>query len=134
MRKKTIPSAGLMLLVSLPGCAARDPGGIPEIPSISLCEKADPLAADPPVVPWRPPRQMAAFVHPHEDPVQGALIGGHWMVVLLGRGGWYVEDEPDREPLPDREASPEELRRAARAIEVPSEAVVPFRKVEVHKP
>jgi hypothetical protein len=134
MRKQLIRSAAWILLGSLPGCSGQDVEEAPSVPAVSLRDLADPLATEPPVVPWRPPRQMAAFVHPHEDPTQGALIGGHWMVVLLGQGGWYFKDDPDREPLPDREASPEELRKAARGLEVPAEAAIPFRRGDPPKP
>jgi hypothetical protein len=77
---------------------------------------------------------MAAFIHPHEDRVQGIMIAGHWIMVLLGEGSWYFQDDVDREPLPDAEATPEDVERALGALSVPRDAVVPFRTKETVKP
>jgi hypothetical protein len=94
----------------------------------------DPLAGEKTLVPWRPPRQLAAFIHPHEDRSQGLMIAGHWMIVLLGEGSWYFEPPPDREPVVDREASPEEIHSALGTLSIPEGAVVPYRAREPHKP
>lgn len=117
----------------LGGCS----GGVPEdpgYPPVELSEGFDPWAGERNFMPWRPPRQMAAFVHPHEDRAQGIMIGGHWIVILLGEGSWYFEPPPDREPVPDREASAEDIRRALGAVLIPQEAVIPFRPREGPRP
>jgi hypothetical protein len=90
----------------------------------------DPLVQEKNFSPWHPPRQMAAFIHPHEDLTQGVMIGGHWMMVLLGEGSWYFQEDPEREPVPDAEASAEEIRKALGAVAFPRDAVVPYRASE----
>jgi hypothetical protein len=77
---------------------------------------------------------MAAFVHPHEDVEQGIMIAGHWIMVLLGEGHWYFEEPSDPDPLPDQEATAEDLRRALGALQIPRDAVVPYRAKEGAKP
>lgn len=103
-------------------------------PTVAITERTDPLAGERNFTPWRPPRQMAAFVHPHEDLGQGVMIAGHWIMVLLGDGSWYFQDDPDREPLPDAEASAEDIRRALGAVSVPRDAVIPYRVKDGLKP
>jgi hypothetical protein len=114
------------------GCSGspKDPG----YPPVALAEVTDPLVLEKNFSPWHPPRQMAAFVHPHEDPAQGVMIGGHWMMVLLGEGSWYFQDSAEREPVPDAEASAEEIRKALGSVGVPRDAVVPYRNRERAKP
>jgi hypothetical protein len=77
---------------------------------------------------------MAAFIHPHEDLDQGIMIAGHWIMVLLGEGSWYFQENIDREPVPDAEASAEDIRAALGAIRVPRDAVIPYRTKEPVKP
>jgi hypothetical protein len=94
----------------------------------------DPLVQGRTFTPWKPPRQLAAFVHPHEDRAQGVMIAGHWILVLLGEGSWYFQGDVDREPVPDGEASPEEIATALRTLSIPHDAVLPYRVKEPAKP
>ena len=135
MAKRMTLSGVLIATASLlGGCSgsgsAKEPGYRP----VALREMVDPLAGERNFTPWRPPRQMAAFVHPHEDQVQGIMIAGHWIMVLLGEGSWYFEEPPDREPLPDAEASAEDIRKALGSVVFPRDAVVPYRPREGAKP
>jgi len=116
----------------LGGCsgAPKDPG----YPAVLLSQMVDPLVQDKNFTPWHPPRQMAAFIHPHEDLTQGVMIAGHWMMVLLGEGSWYFQDDLDREPVPDAEASAEDIRKALGSVGFPRDAVVPYRSREGAKP
>lgn len=93
----------------------------------------DPLAPRATVLPWRPPRQMAAYIHPHEDRLQGIMIGGHWIFILLGEGSWYFEDTAEKEPVPDAEASPAQRAAALRAIDLPRGSVIPYAPKEEKK-
>jgi hypothetical protein len=132
MLRKAILSAALTFTAS--GCAALTAERPDEsLRPIPLEPWIDPLSPERPAIPWRPPRQMAVYIHPHEDPAQGILIGGHWILVLLGDGSWYFEDQPDRDPVPDAEAGPEEKRAAVGTLEVPAGAVVPYRAREEKK-
>lgn len=114
------------------GCSGspKDPG----YPPVALSQTMDPLVQEKNFSPWHPPQQMAAFIHPHEDRTQGVMIGGHWMMVLLGEGSWYFQETLEREPVPDAEASAEEIRKALGAVAVPRDAVVPYRSREGAKP
>ncbi len=126
MRRTMIRSAVSTFIASLiAGCAGS--GEAPGYKPVLLGVQTDPLAPARTVTPWRPPKQMAVFIHPHEDRAQGILIGGHWIMVLLGEGSWYFQDEIEREPIPDAEATPEEKRAALGVLTVPQDAVVPFR-------
>jgi hypothetical protein len=100
---------------------------------VGFQEAADPLAPRPTVLPWRPPRQMAAYVHPHEDRSQGILIGGHWIFSLLGDGSWYFEDSGEKEPVPDAEATRAEREAALRALDLPRGSVIPYAPKEEKK-
>ena len=132
MAKRTTLSGVLILIGSLAlGCSG-SPGG--EYRPLLLSVGQDPLAGDRSFVPWHPPRQMAAFVHPHEDQGQGIMIAGHWIMVLLGEGSWYFQEAPDEEPVPDSEASAQDVRRALGAVSIPRDAVAPFRPKEGAKP
>ncbi len=134
MAKRTTLFGALILIVSvLGGCLSG--GSIePEVRPVLLSELEDPLVQSKNFTPWHPPRQMAAFIHPHEDRVQGIMIAGHWIMVLLGEGSWYFQDDLDRDPVPDAEASPEDVERAQGAVSVPRDAVVPYRTKEPVKP
>jgi hypothetical protein len=101
---------------------------------VLLAERTDPMAGEKNFTPWHPPRQMAAFIHPHEDLEQGIMIAGHWIMVLLGEGSWYFQEELGGEPVPDAEASAEDIRRALGAVLIPRDAVVPYRAKEGTKP
>ena len=132
MAKRTTLSGVWILIVSLAlGCSASQKA---EYRPLELSERQDPLAGDRTFVPWRPPRQMAAFVHPHEDQQQGIVIAGHWIMVLLGEGSWYFQEDRDQEPVPDAEASADDVRRALGAVSVPRDAVIPYRPKEGAKP
>lgn len=132
MAKRTTLSGVLTLIGSLAlGCVGTPVG---EYRPLLLSERPDPLAGDRGFAPWHPPRQMAAFVHPHEDLDQGIMIAGHWIMVLLGEGSWYFQEAGDEEPVPDAEASAQDVRRALGAVSIPREAVVPFRPKEGAKP
>jgi hypothetical protein len=133
MAKRMTLSGALILIGSaFFGCSGspKDPG----YPPVLLSQTMDPLVQGKNFTPWHPPRQMAAFIHPHEDQVQGVMIGGHWMMVLLGEGSWYFQEDPEREPVPDAEATAEEIRKALGTVAVPRDAVVPYRAKEGTKP
>lgn len=132
MAKRTTLSGVLILTASLAAGCSGSPR--PEYQPLQLLERQDPLAGERNFVPWRPPRQMAAFVHPHEDVEQGIVIAGHWIMVLLGEGSWYFQEDRDQDPVPDAEASAEDVRRALGAVAVPRDAVVPYRPKEGAKP
>jgi hypothetical protein len=51
-------------------------------------------------------------------------------MVLLGEGSWYFQDDIDREPVPDSEAGPDDIRAALGAVSVPRDAVIPYRAKE----
>jgi len=126
-------SALIAVLISIAnavgGCA-----GPAEYAPVQLAERRDPLAPPRTVAPWHPPAQMAVWVHPHEDRAQGALVGGHWIMLLLGEGSWYFEEPPPPDPVPDAEATPEEKQAALRALgNFPADAVVPWRGERVEK-
>jgi hypothetical protein len=132
-RRMTLFAAWMATASGAGGCGG-DRGRDPEYPPVFISEMQDPLAGERTFTPWRPPRQMAAFVHPHEDRVQGIMVAGHWIMVLLGEGSWYFEEPPDREPVPDAEATAEEIQRALGAVGIPQDAVVPFRARDGGKP
>jgi hypothetical protein len=134
MAKRMTLSGVLTLIASLLGGCAGGTSKGPGYPPVALSEMCDPLAGEKNFTPWRPPRQMAAFVHPHEDQAQGIMIAGHWIMVLLGEGSWYFEELPDREPVPDAEASAEDIRKALGTVVIPRDAVVPYRPKEGGKP
>lgn len=134
MRERTTLSGVLMLTASFMGACAGGDGRDREYRPVLLSEMQDPLVQAKNFTPWHPPRQMAAFVHPHEDREQGIMIAGHWIMVLLGEGSWYFQDDVDREPIPDAEAGAEETRAALGAVLVPRDAVVPYRVKEGAKP
>lgn len=121
----TRSTAWIFIASALVGCAA---GGETGYRPVLLTQEHDPLAPARSVVPWKPPRQMAVYIHPHEDRSQGIMIGGHWILVLLGEGSWYWQGEIDREPVPDAEATAEEKRAALGGLAVPGDAVVPYRE------
>lgn len=133
MEKKTTRIAVWIAIGSiLAGCSS---GPVKtEYRPVPLSEIQDPLVQAKNFTPWRPPRQMAAFIHPHEDREQGIMIAGHWIMVLLGEGSWYFQDDVDREPVPDGEAGADDVRAALGAVSVPRDAVIPFRAKEGAKP
>ncbi len=137
MEKKMTRSMAWTLIASvLGGCTAGTPKD-PEYRPVGLSElseQKDPLVQAKNFTPWHPPRQMAAFIHPHEDREQGIMIAGHWIMVLLGEGSWYFQEGVDREPVPDAEAGADETRAALGAVLVPRDAVVPYRTKEGAKP
>lgn len=134
MRRKTTRLGVWMLTISLALGCTQGPAGTQDYRPLLLGERLDPLAGEKTFVPWRAPQQMAAFVHPHEDREQGILIAGHWVLILLGEGSWYFQEPLEREPVPDAEASPEDVRRALGALGVPQGAVIPYRPHEGGKP
>lgn len=127
---KSIPSASLILIASL--C-----GGCQAGPAVQEGYRAGPrlLATNDPLVPkrefpaWNPPRQIAIWVQPRQDPSQGILLGGQWILENLTEGGWYVDELVERDPLPDAEATPEELEAARRSLgpKALADFVVPYR-------
>lgn len=133
MRRKMTPLGVWTLIGSLALGCSQGPGA-PEYRPVLLGERTDPMAGEKNFTPWRPPRQMAAFVHPHEDLDQGVMVAGHWIMVLLGEGSWYFQEERDQEPVPDLEASAEDIRKALGAVSIPRDAVVPYRPKEGVKP
>jgi hypothetical protein len=131
-KRTTLSGVSILIASALFGCAgdAKDR----EYRPVLLTEMRDPLAGAKEFTPWHPPRQMAAFIHPHEDREQGIMIAGHWIMVLLGEGSWYFEETVDREPVPDAEAGADETRAALGAVLVPRDAVVPYRAKDGGKP
>jgi hypothetical protein len=124
-------TAALICTVSvLAACAGRSAKEEPRYRPVLLTQATDPLAPARDFPAWRPPRQFAVYVHPHEDRSREVLVGGHWILLLLGEGSWYTEETADREPVPDAEASEEDLRKGLSALGVPGDAVVPYRKKE----
>lgn len=129
MKKKTTRITVWIAIGSiLAGCASGPAKA--EYRPVPLSEIQDPLVQAKNFTPWRPPRQMAAFIHPHEDREQGIMIAGHWIMVLLGEGSWYFQDDVDREPVPDGEAGAADVRAALGAVSVPRDAVIPYRVKE----
>ena len=112
----------------LAGCAGRKGPEEPRYRPVLLSEATDPLAPGRAFPAWRPPRQFAVYVHPHEDRTREVLVGGHWIMLLLGEGTWYGQETPDRDPVPDAEIGEEDLRRGVSALRSPGDAVVPYRK------
>ncbi len=134
MRKKMTLSGVLIAIGSLLGGCTSGNSKDGEYRPVLLSEMQDPLVQAKNFTPWHPPRQMAAFIHPHEDLDQGIMIAGHWIMVLLGEGSWYFQEEVDREPVPDAEASDLDVRAALGAVQVPRDAVIPYRTKEPVKP
>lgn len=132
--EKTMTRTAVLILIGsvLAGCSSGPAKS--EYRPVPLSEIQDPLVQAKNFTPWRPPRQMAAFIHPHEDREQGIMIAGHWIMVLLGEGSWYFQDDVDREPVPDAEAGPDDVRAALGAVSVPRDAVIPYRAKEGAKP
>lgn len=130
---KTILSAISICIVSAAaGCqsgpgSASDPGyrAGPKLVSTN-----DPLVPKREFPAWNPPRQFAVWAHPRQDAAQGILLGGQWILENLTEGGWYVEEFAERDPLPDAEATPEDLEAARRAVGKLSESVIPYRVKE----
>jgi hypothetical protein len=131
-KRMTLIGVSIAIGSALGACSGcpQDPG----YPPVLLAQAADPLVPEKDFTPWHPPRQMAAYIHPHEDLTQGVMIGGHWMMVLLGEGSWYFQENPEREPVPDAEASAEDIRKALGSVGFPRDAVVPYRAREGAKP
>jgi hypothetical protein len=132
-RKTTLSGVSMCIVSALAACAS-GPSKDAEYRAVPLGEFQDPLVQSRNFTPWRPPRQMAAFVHPHEDREQGVMIAGHWIMVLLGEGSWYFQEDVDREPVPDAEASADDVKAALGALAVPQAAVIPYRTKEPAKP
>jgi len=132
-RKTTLSGVSILIASILASCSASGPRE-PEYRPVPLGDLQDPLVQAKNFTPWRPPRQLAAFVHPHEDREQGVMIAGHWIMVLLGEGSWYFQDDVDREPVPDAEASAADVRAALGSLSVPRDAVIPYRTKEPVKP
>ncbi len=132
---KSILSATLIFIGSALAACQSGPGSAPE-PAYRTGPKL--LATNDPLVPkrefpaWNPPRQFAVWAHPRTDTAQGILLGGQWILENLTDGGWYVEDLAERDPLPDAEATPEDLESARRSVGVGklSEFVIPYRVKE----
>ena len=127
---KIILSATLTFIVSAASGCHSGPGAAPgplyrEGPRL--------LATNDPLVPkrefpaWNPPRQFAVWAHPRQDPSQGVLLGGQWILENLTEGGWYTENLVERDPTPDAEASLEAIENARRGVGTLSEFVVPYR-------
>lgn len=131
--KNPLRSAILILAASLAvGCSSL-PGEKPEpryTAGPALLATNDPLVPKREFPAWTPPKQFAVWVHPHPDPQQGILLGGQWVLENLTPGGWYVEDFPERDPLPTAETTPADVERARAAIGPLSEFVVPYRVKE----
>jgi hypothetical protein len=135
---KSILSASLIFIGSVRGACALGacqggPGSASE-PGYRAGPKL--LSTNDPLVPkrefpaWNPPRQFAVWAHPRADAAQGLLLGGQWILENLTDGGWYVEEFAERDPLPDAEATPEDLEAARRAVGKLSEFVIPYRVKE----
>lgn len=130
---KTILSASLIFIGSTLGACHGGPGSAPE-PAYRAGPKL--LSTNDPLVPkrefpaWNPPRQFAVWAHPRADAAQGILLGGQWILENLTEGGWYIEELSERDPVPDAEATPEDLEAARRAIGKLSEFVIPYRVKE----
>lgn len=135
MNRAAILSAASILCGSaLGGCFGGTPSRPASYPIRAFEEAADPLAGRAEILPWRPPRQLAAYVHPYEDRSQGILIGGHWVFLLLGDGSWYVEPAREKDPVPDGEAEPAEREAAAGALDLPGDSVVPYEPPGARRP
>jgi hypothetical protein len=127
---RLLAAFGLLLLT---GCTLAEPPGGYETPGLD--EVHDPMVPARDFAPWRPPRQLAAFVHPYEDPVQGIYIGGHWILVLLGEGSFGPGGAPpERDPVPDQELAPGDLGRLSAGILVPPGTAIPYRGKEASRP
>lgn len=109
------------------GCVAGGPTTEKSYRHVELQATADPLAPRMAFPAWTPPQQMAVWVHPHRDPDARALVGGHWVLMLLDGGHWYTEDITDRDPVPDAEATPEDIEAARATFHVGPGAVIPYR-------
>ncbi len=127
---KSILSTTLICVASaLAGCQA-GPGSAP-VPAYragpKLVSTNDPLVPKREFPAWNPPRQFAVWAHPRVDRAQGILLGGQWILENLTDGGWYVEEVAERDPLPDAEATAEDLEAARRAVGKLSDFVIPYR-------
>jgi len=134
MEATQIRSAILIFIVSLSavcGCGCSGGAGRrsgPEYRPVLLSEAVDPLAPPKDFPAWRPPRQFAVWIHPHEDPARQVLVGGHWMMLLLSPGSWYIDEDTERDPVPDAEATGDDIQDGLSALHSPGDAVVPYRK------
>jgi hypothetical protein len=118
MRRAMILSAAWISIgSSMLGCTSPAGASRDLYRPVGFQETVDPLAPRPTVLPWRPPRQMAAFIHPHEDRTQG---------ILIGDGSWYFEDAGEKDPVPDAEATPAERQAGLRALDLPQGSVIPY--------
>ena len=78
-----------------------------------------------------PPKQLAAWVHPHRDTDRGIWVDGYWIYILLGDGWRFtqVESWEEREIVPDAEASSKEIQKAM-LLDAGRSVSVPYRTTE----
>lgn len=127
---KSILSASLIFIVSALVACQAGPGGANDAAyraGPKLLSTNDPLVPKREFPAWNPPRQFAVWAHPRQDAQQGILIGGQWILENLNDGGWYVEDFVERDPVPDAEATAEELEAARRSVGKLTDFVIPYR-------
>jgi hypothetical protein len=123
----------LILAASLAlGCSSLPSGKPREAYSSGpvLLATNDPLAPKREFPAWNPPKQFAVWVHPREDPSQGVLLGGQWVLENLTPGGWYTQDFEERDPVPSAETTPADVERARAGVGQLSDFVVPYRVKE----
>jgi hypothetical protein len=130
---KSILSVILISIASvMVGCHS-GPGSAPD-PAYragpKLVSTNDPLVPKREFPAWNPPRQFAVWAHPRQDAAQGILLGGQWILENVTEGGWYTEKVAERDPVPDAEATPEDLEAARRSVGKLSEFVIPYRMKE----
>ena len=122
-------TASAFCVVAQAGCVLTGSTSVPEYRHVELQASSDPLAPAKSFPAWTPPRQMAVWVHPHRDSTTGAeaLVGGHWVLLLLGKGTWYTEVDSERDPVPNAEATPEEIEAGRATLLAEPNAVIPYR-------
>ena len=122
----------------LMGCTLGGNSTTSEYRHVELQAASDPLSPDGGTnafPAWTPPQQMAIWVHPHRDADAEALVGGHWILLLLGKGRWYTEtplehSSVDRDPVPDAEAAPDQIDAGRSGLLASPDAVIPYRSRE----
>ena len=134
----TFTAVSALVPGGLMGCNLGGNSTITEYRHVELQATPDPLSPDrgtKAFPAWTPPTQMAIWVHPHRDVDAEALVGGHWVLLLLGKGRWYTETPLEhasvgRDPVPDAEATPDEIDAGRSALLASPDAVIPYRSRE----
>ena len=119
-------TASLFVLV---GCAGTATTETPDYKPVYLRESSDPRDLRPTLPILEAPEVMAVWIHGHRDRERGVHVDGYWIYIMLGDGWTFAPGEEwrGRDPIPDDEATPEDIRRGLGALDAPADAAIPYR-------